>query len=113
MKPTPRDVLRALDAIQPGAAALVDSADRCAHPTALRRVCVAVCVALGWSLPRIARDYGRDHSTIIHHRNTYLRNRSLHGKEAEAELFRAVMLEAHEIASRRGVVYLSDRRRAA
>lgn len=113
MKPTPKDVLRALDAIDPGAAALVAGAERSAYPASLRRVCVAVCVALGWSLPRVARDYGRDHTTILHHRNMYLRNRSLAGKEREAELFRAVISGAHEIAARRDVVYLLDRRRAA
>lgn len=113
MKPTPRDVLKALDAIEPGAGAIVDSRDRSAYPSSLRRVCVAVCVALGWNLCRIARDYGRDRTTIMQHRDTYLRNRTLHGKEGEAELFRAVMLRAHEIAARRGVVFLADRRRAA
>lgn len=113
MKPTPKDVLRALDAIEPGAAAIVAGAERTAYPCSLRRVCVVVCLALGWRVTRIARDYKRDHTTISHHRETYLRNRTLGGREDEAELFRAVMAKAHEIAAQKDVAYLSDRRRAA
>lgn len=113
MKPSPHDVLRALDSIKPGAAAIVAGSERSAYPASLRRVCVAVCVAMGWSLPRLARDFRRDHTTIMHHRDMYLRNRALAGKEDEAELFRALVRRAHEIAARRRVVYLSDRGRAA
>lgn len=101
MRPSPHDVIRALDSLKPGAGALVTGAHRNAYPASLRRVCVAVCYALGWGPVRIARAVNRDHSTVRQCREMYLRNRELGGREEEAELFRAVMLRAHEIAFQR------------
>lgn len=110
MRPAPHDVLVALDRLQPGAGSLVAGRDRHPHPVAIRRVFVAVCCALGWSLPRIGRQLGRDHTTIMHYRDTYLRNRMLAGREDEEDLFRALIRTAHEVANRRGVVHISDYR---
>lgn len=113
MKPSPHDVLKAIDSIIPGAGAMVSGPQRSAYPASLRRVVVAVCYGLGWGPVRIARAINRDHTTVRQCRKMYLRNRTLGDNEREAELFRALVRGAHEISARRGVVYLADRRRAA
>ena len=111
MKPSPDDVLRALSRIDPEGWRVLD---RTGSPSVAmkRRAAMAACRALGWNLVRIGKTFHRDHTTVIGNLKVYVRNRNLGGYEAEADLFRKLIVEAHEIAAERAakVTRLSDYR---
>lgn len=100
MKPSPDDVLRALTRIDPEGRRVLD---RTGSPSVAmkRRAAMAACRALGWTHVRIGRTFHRDHSTVISNLKAYTRNRTLGGHEAEADLFRSLIAEAHEVAAER------------
>lgn len=103
IRPSPEDVLTALDEIKPGARkAALRRCNRKDH-VKVRRTAMAVARAFGHSLPRIGRAFQRDHSTVLSalRRYTYAQHFNPASATEEADLFRRLLRAALAVAERR------------
>ena len=103
IRPTPRDVLFAMDEMKPGVASVVLSRNRKADAASARRVAMSVATAFGWTATEIAKIFKRDHSTVLSARARYRRIQAEKRDRAEMEaaLFRALAASSVAFAQRR------------
>lgn len=103
IRPSPRDVLYALDELKPGYARAVLGRAKFASHASVRRTAMAVARSYGHSFPMIGKSFDRDHSTVVYAVQRYCEMQAKKHRIAydEAQLFRRLVVASVEFAQRR------------
>ena len=103
IRPSPHDVLKALDEIHPGAREIALRRSRLLSDVSIRRVAMAVMQAFGHSSGAVGRALSRDHATVLAVVAAFKRRQAgqLSNWDEELELFQSVLWASIDVAQRR------------